>query len=145
MIVAGLGAQTILNNCGNTGEAVFCDLIQRDAAGSLNPSGPDVGFTLTNVNAASLDNSGLDLQLDYTFDANQWGDFGLTYASNILFTDDFTPFLGADVIECEGEFAGECGLPTSSYVHRALATWNTPIDGLSTCLLYTSPSPRDRG
>jgi len=130
VIVAGLGAQTILNNCLETGAAQFCDLITRDAAGSLNPSGPGIGFALTNVNAAELATSGIDLQLDYGFDTGSFGDFGLVYASTILFADDFTPFLGADVIECEGEFAGECGQPTADYRHRAIARWNSPIEGL---------------
>jgi len=136
-IVAGIGAQNILDNCLETGNAVFCDLIQRDAAGSLNPSGPGIGFTLTNLNAASLATSGVDLQVNYLFDFNNnWGDFGLQYASTFLISDDFTPFLGADVDECEGRFVGNCGQPSADYRHRAIGTWNTPVEGLDVNVIW---------
>ncbi|KEO90340.1 TonB-dependent receptor [Erythrobacter longus] len=130
-IVAGLGAQTILDNCLETGEDVFCNLVQRDAAGSLNASGPGVGFTLTNVNAASLETSGLDFQVNYEYDLGSAGAISLNYASTYLFSSDFTPFLGAPTVECEGEFAGQCGQPTAQYRHRALLGWETPLEGLT--------------
>lgn len=97
----------------------------------MNPSGPGIGFTLTNVNAASIATSGIDVQVNYLFDFdNDWGDFGLQYASTFLSKSDFTPFLGADTNECEGKFVGVCGQPTADYRHRAIATWDTPVDGL---------------
>ena len=129
-IVNGIGAQNILDNCLSTGEAAFCDLIQRDGAGSVNASGPGVGFTLTRLNAAEIATNGIDLQANYAFDVNGFGDFGLQYASTILMSSDFTPFLGADTDQCEGKFVGNCGQPTSDYRHRAIATWNTPVEGL---------------
>lgn len=140
-IVAGLGSQTILDECLETGEAVFCDLIQRDGAGSLNPSGPGIGFTLTNLNAAAIETSGIDLQVNYLFDlarfgGENWGEFGLQYASTFLSSSDFTPFLGAAVIECEGKFVGQCGQPTADYRHRAIGTWNTPVEGLDLNVIW---------
>lgn len=134
-IVAGIGAPNILNNCLESGEAVFCDLIQRDGAGSLNASGAGVGFALTNLNAASIATSGVDLQVNYMFDLERFGggnlgDFGLQYASTFLASSDFTPFLGAATDECEGKFVGQCGQPTADYRHRVLASWNTPVEGL---------------
>ncbi len=135
-IVAGLGSQTILNECLETGEAVFCDLIQRDGAGSLNASGPTTGFTLTNVNAASLETKGVDAQVNYSFDVDGFGDFALQYAGTYLTDSDFTPFLGADTVRCAGEFVGQCGQPTAEYRHRMLGTWNTPVEGLTTTLTW---------
>lgn len=130
-IVAGIGSQNILDNCLDTGEAVFCDLIQRDGAGSLNPSGPGIGFSLTNLNAASIATSGIDGQINYDLDINNFGDLSLGYAATYLLSDDFTPFLGATTIECEGMFVGQCGQPSAQYRHRALARWNTPVEGLN--------------
>ncbi|GGX61344.1 TonB-dependent receptor [Litorimonas cladophorae] len=129
-IVSGIGSQNILDGCLETGEAVFCDLIQRDGAGSLNASGPGIGFQLTNLNAASIATNGFDLQANYAFDVDGLGDFGLQYASTILTASDFTPFLGAETDQCEGKFVGNCGQPTADYRHRAVATWNTPVEGL---------------
>ena len=134
-IVAGLGAQTILDNCLNTGADVFCNLIQRDAAGSLNASGPTTGFTLTNVNAAAIESRGVDAQVNYSFDVGA-GDVALQYAGTYLTDSDFTPFLGANTVRCAGEFAGQCGQPTAQYRHRALGTWNTPVEGLSTTVTW---------
>lgn len=134
-IVAGLGAQTILDECLDSGAAVFCDLIQRDGAGSLNASGPGVGFTLTNVNAAAIETKGVDAQVNYTFDVGA-GDVALQYAGTYLTDSDFTPFLGADVVRCAGEFVGQCGQPTAQYRHRALGTWNTPVEGLNTTVVW---------
>ena len=136
-IVAGLGSQTILDNCLETGADIFCDLIQRDGAGSLNPSGPGIGFTLTNVNAAAIETTGFDFQVNYLFDFdNNWGDFGIQYAGTALRSSDFTPFLGAEVEECEGRFVGVCGQPTADYRHRMIGTWNTPVDGLGVNVIW---------
>lgn len=135
-IVAGLGAQTILDNCLETGADVFCSLIQRDGSGSLNASGPGVGFTLTNVNAASIETRGLDFQINYDYDLGSAGAVNFNYASTYLFSSDFTPFLGAPTIECEGEFAGQCGQPTAQYRHRALVGWETPLEGLTANIVW---------
>ena len=131
-IVAGIGAQNIIDNCLASGDDTFCSLITRDAAGSLN-SGVGIGFSLTNLNAASLATSGVDIQANYAFDFdNDWGDFAVQYASTILSSNDFTPFLGADVIERAGKFVGQAGQPRSDYRHRAIFTWDTPVEGLRT-------------
>jgi outer membrane receptor protein involved in Fe transport len=135
-IVAGLGAQTILDNCLEGGADVFCSLINRDGAGSLNPSGPDIGFTLTNVNAASIETSGFDLQMNYGIDLGGAGGFDFTYAGTYLLSSDFTPFLGAETIECEGEFAGQCGQPTAEYRHRIIGSWETPLEGLAANIVW---------
>ena len=129
-IVAGIGAQNILDNCLETGEQVFCSLITRDGAGSLNASGPGVGFSLTNLNAASIATDGVDLQVNYAQDIGSAGDLSFRYASTFLFSSDFTPFLGADTDQCEGKFVGNCGQPTADYRHSAVAGWNTPVEGL---------------
>ena len=135
-IVAGIGAQNILDGCLDTGEAVFCDLITRDGAGSLNPSGPGIGFQLTNLNAAEIETSGIDLQLNYSHDFASAGDVSLRYASTFVFANDFTPFLGAETDECEGRFVGNCGQPNADYRHSAVLGWATPVEGLDVDLTW---------
>ncbi|MEP3890140.1 MAG: TonB-dependent receptor [Hellea sp.] len=135
-IVNGIGAQNIIDNCLEGGEARFCDLINRDAAGSLN-SGTSVvnaiGFDLRRLNAAALATSGVDVQVNYLFDFdNDWGDFGVQYASTFLSANDFTAFVGDEVIERAGKFVGRAGQPRSDYRHRAIFTWDTPVEGLRT-------------
>jgi len=139
-IVAGIGAQNILDNCLDSGDPIFCNLINRDAAGSLN-SGTSVvnaiGFNLQNLNAADLATSGVDIQVNYNFDFdNNWGDFAIQYASTILDSNEFTPFDGADAVERAGRFVGQAGQPRATYRHRAIATWNTPVDGLQANVIW---------
>jgi len=135
-ISAGIGAQNILDNCLETGVDVFCDLITRDAAGSLNPSGPGNGFSLTNLNVAEIETAGIDIQASYSFDTDSLGDFSVQYASTILTKFDTTAFLGAPVEQCEGEFVGACGQPIFDYRHRAIGTWDTPVEGLRANLIW---------
>ena len=135
-VVAGIGAQNILDGCLDTGEPIFCSLITRDAAGSLNASGPGIGFQLTNLNAAEISTSGVDIQVNYLWDVDNFGDFGIQYASTFLTSSDFTPFLGADTVSCEARFVGGCGQPTPEYRHRMIGTWTTPVEGLDVNLIW---------
>jgi len=135
-IQAGIGAQTILDNCLATGEATFCDLIVRDGAGSLIGGQLGEGFLLTNVNIGALERTGVDFQLDYDFETESFGGFGLTYASTIEINNNSTPFPGGEVIECSGLFVGACGQPAPTYQHRAIGSWNTPVEGLQTDITW---------
>lgn len=132
-ITGGIGAQVTLDQCIATGDAAFCGLITRGAGGDLNAGVPGVGFLATNLNIANLATSGFDLQLNYGFEmgGGSWGDMDLTYAATILDKFDFTPFPGGTVIECAGLFGNDCPMPVnSSYRHRMLASWNTPVEAL---------------
>lgn len=136
-IQPGIGAQTILDQCISTGDAAFCDLITRDGRGTLNSGNAGVGFEATNVNIAELQTSGIDLQLGYGFDINNWGSVDLQYAATILTKFDFTPFPSGTVIECAGLFGNQCQEPVNpSYRHNMIGTWNTPIDGLQTTVTW---------
>lgn len=138
-IVAGIGAQNILDNCLASGDPTFCSLINRDGAGSLN-SGTTVlnaiGFSLTNLNAAALETDGIDVQIDYVTDLNNWGSLGFNYAGTFLSSNDFTPFNGAATIEREGNFVGQAGIPRADYRHLASLSWDTPVTGLNANLVW---------
>ena len=123
-ISAGIGAQTILDNCLATGDPTFCALLQRDSQGSLN-SGPGVGFLLTNVNIAELTTSGIDVQASYRFPAFG-GDIALNYAATYLLSNDFTPFPGGTAIDCVAALNNDCVVPVNpEYRHRASLSWET--------------------
>lgn len=133
-VTAGIGEQTTLDQCIATGNAAFCNLITRDPTGSLNAGVPGVGFLATNLNIAEIQTSGFDLQVNYGFDIadGKWGSMSLQYAATILDKFDFTPFPGGTVVECAGKFGNDCVQPVnSSYRHRLLAGWNTPVEGLN--------------
>jgi len=140
-ITGGIGAQTALDECLETGDDRFCDLITRNPLnGSLAAGGVGVGFQQTNLNIAELATDGIDVQATYGFDSellglNGWGSFKVDYAATFLESFDFVSFPGDDVTECRGQYAGQCGSPNPKYRHRMLVTWDTPWD-LSTTMTY---------
>ncbi|MFK8014805.1 MAG: TonB-dependent receptor, partial [Gammaproteobacteria bacterium] len=126
-ISPGIPAQTVLDQCLNTGNATFCNLITRANSGTLAAGTFGVGFQQTNLNIAELETTGIDLQATYGFEVGAHS-ISLDYAATILDKLDTVPFAGADPIECAGFFGGQCGAPSPEYRHRAVATWKTPWD-----------------
>jgi len=126
-ISGGIPAQTTLDECLATGDATFCDLIQRSASGSLAAGTFGVGFQNTNINIAELETTGIDLQVTYDFEIGAHS-ITLDYAATILDQLDTIPFPNADPIECAGRFGSECGAPNPEYRHRIVANWLTPWD-----------------
>ena len=129
-IASGIPAQTTLDNCLNTGNPIFCDLIQRSSVGSLAAGTFGVGFQQTNINIAELETTGVDLQVVYDFDIGNHG-FRVDYASTILDQLDLVPFPGGDPIECAGFFGNNCAGdpskgPSPEYRHRVVTTWSSP-------------------
>ncbi|MDH3643763.1 MAG: TonB-dependent receptor, partial [Gammaproteobacteria bacterium] len=132
-IAAGIPAQTTLDNCLATGNAAFCDLIQRSAVGSLAAGTFGVGFQQTNINIGELETTGVDLQVVYDFDVGADHSIRLDYAATILDKLDLVPFPGAAPIECAGFFGNNCAGdpekgPSPEYRHRVVGTWTTPWD-----------------
>jgi len=125
-ISAGIPAQTTLDQCLATGDATFCGLINRAGSGTLAAGTFGVGFQQTNINIAELETTGIDLQVNYSFDVGDMGSVRLDYAATYLDQLDQVPFPGADAIECAGFFGNNCGAANPEYRHRAIATWMTP-------------------
>ena len=126
LISTGIPAQITLNNCLNTGDPTFCDLIARSPAGSLAAGGPGFGFQSTNLNIAELETSGIDLQVGYNFDTD-FGSFDVNYAGTFLDSYSFIPFPGGEAVECDGFFGNACFFDvTPDYRHRAIVGWATP-------------------
>jgi outer membrane receptor protein involved in Fe transport len=129
-IQAGISAQTTLDNCLATGDPTFCSLITRNPInGSLASGSPGVGFQQTNLNIADLFTSGIDFQVIYDFDAGDHA-FRVDYAATWLDELGFTPYPGADQVDCAGKFGNNCSGTLSpvnpDYRHRALFKWMTP-------------------
>lgn len=126
-ITPGIPAQVALNNCLNTGDATFCDLITRAPSGTLAAGGPGFGFQSTNLNIAELETTGFDLQVAYQFDTNNLGSFNINYAGTFLDSFAFTPFTGGEEIDCAGFFGNACAFDVApDYRHRAFVGWDTP-------------------
>ncbi len=129
-IVAGIPAQTTLDNCLATGDAAFCSLINRGPGGTLAAGDPGVGFQQTNINIGKLETTGVDFQVLYDFDVGAHS-FRVDYASVFLDQLDLVPFPGGAPIECAGFFGNNCAGdpekgPSPEYRHRVVGTWISP-------------------
>ena len=137
LINDGIPAQTVLNNCLNTGDPTFCDLITRGPGGSLAAGGPGFGFLSTNLNIANLTTNGVDVQTRYSFDTAGAGSFDLNYNATFLDEYSFVPFPGGEPIECAGFFGNSCFFDlTPEYRHNFVVGWQTPWRGINANLTW---------
>ncbi|MEL7447809.1 MAG: TonB-dependent receptor [Pseudomonadota bacterium] len=125
VIAGGVPPETALYGCLETGDARFCDLINRGASGSLAAGTPGAGFLRTNANIAKLETSGVDLQVEYGV---AFGAYSLSVDYSATFLDqlDTVAFPGDEALQCAGWFGRACGTPSPEYRHRALVTIATP-------------------
>lgn len=125
-IIGQLGADTILNQCGQTGDQTLCGLIVRDRNGTLfqTPQGYVID---TNINAGTLVTQGIDAQIGYTLRTATAGTFGLSAAGT--YVDKFTSDRGGAKFDCAGYFGAQCGSPQSKWRHNVRLTYTTP-DGI---------------
>lgn len=127
--VSTIPASTTLNQCLSTGAQEFCSLIQRGPDGSLTFFPREQAFiTTTNVNIAEFATTGVDLQVMYSFDIEDWGDVTFNYNSTYLRSVDSTSLPGTPSFDCVGYYGSSCGNPNPQYRHNFVTTWNTPFD-----------------
>jgi len=123
--IGGIGANTILDNCIATLSAAYCDLIHRDATGSLWRS--NNGYvTDTNINFGSLATRGIDVTLNYTLPLDRFGKlkFSLDGTKDIILQTQ--ALTGGPSYNCVGYFGVSCGNPTPAIRSVFNTTWLTP-------------------
>ncbi len=118
-----------IENCAETGDEFFCSLVNRDPnSGSLwvNANG---FVTATNVNTGSLATSGVDLNVNYSFEMpNSLGDMRLNFVGTWLESLETEPLPGEESFDCVGFYADDCGTPNPEWRHITSATWSTNYD-----------------
>ncbi len=116
------GIQTILDNCYNGVVPEFCGNINRRSNGQID------NVELTNQNVAFLGVEGIDLEIDYQFDADKiglggiGGEFGLKLLGGLKLADEFQALAITDLDDCVGFMggrAGVCGEPSPKWKHTA--------------------------
>jgi outer membrane receptor protein involved in Fe transport len=118
-----------LNNCLSTGDAVWCDNVQR-APGSGSLWAGSNGFVVaTNVNIGKFEREGVDLQVGYTTPIGGMGDLDFSLVGTILMTADTQPTPLSDVVECKGLWGHQdCEGSYGEWQHTFRTTWATPWD-----------------
>lgn len=126
--ISTISPDVALNQCLDTGNPLYCNLVKRDGQGSLwqSPNGPLGYVVATNANIGSLSTSGVDVGANYRYKTGSMG--VLDFTMNGTWTKEFrvenVPGLGT--YDCKGLFGPTCGTPTPAWKHKFRTTWSTP-------------------
>ena len=131
-LVNSYGSSLIQSNCANTGLAYWCDLIHRDAGGTLwaSPNGYVIDPLL---NEGGLEYRGLDIGLAYKIGLGAFGDLRTrldgTWLKDLIYTPGGPG--SSPSYNCAGRFGLSCDPITPTWRHRMSVDWDTPVAGLS--------------
>ncbi len=114
------GAQITLNQCVNTGNPVFCTLVQRDPSNGSLFLGTVGQVINTNVNVGRLQTKGVDVAGSYRFDFDRigfgsLGSLGLDYTAtflNKLVASPGSVINGVSSFDCAGLYGTICSAAT---------------------------------
>ncbi len=142
--IQGYGADTIVGLCTTNADPVFCNLVHRDASGSLWRT-PDGYVTDFSYNTGGVKTSGIDVQAGYTRDIGSAGRLGLSFVGtwlDKLVTD--TGLASAGSYDCAGLYGNSCGTPSPKWRHQARISFDMPNGiGASLRWRYFGPSTLD--
>lgn len=115
--IAGVGAQNALNQCLATGNAAFCNLVQR-APGSGTLWIGQAGFVVnTQQNIGGLRTDGIDFSAGYRLPLGP-GSLSANIVGTYLFENSFQSTPTSNFIDCVGLYGNTCGTPQPTYRHR---------------------------
>jgi outer membrane receptor protein involved in Fe transport len=127
--IATPSLQNLLDECYRADIQASCAFFQ----GARNPSTGEMANpfipSLVSANLALFEAEGVDVRVDYAWDADQiglpadFGSFALNYYSTFTLSNGFQTSAVAGFVTCEGEYGLECGEPTPEYKHVAQASW----------------------
>jgi iron complex outermembrane receptor protein len=129
--ISRIGANLILNQCLSTQSPVFCNLVHRDAAGSIFLSSS--GYVQdTTLNTGSLSTKGVDIAVDYhtnfsDLGMGEWGGVAVNVVGTYLGNLKTQPLPGGAAYDCAGLYGTICGTPNPQWRHKARLTWTTPF------------------
>ena len=130
-LIGIIGADLIVTQCGITGSAFFCGLVNR-APGTGQLWGSPLGFiTDTNLNTGSAETTGVDVAMNYRRDIGSLGGIGLSLTGSWIQEWITEPLPGFPTYDCVGLYGTVCGRPLPEWRHVFSMTWDTPMDGLS--------------
>ncbi len=141
--IQGIGADTILTQCTNTANPFFCNLVHRDASGSLWRSsngfvvdlGQNIGYAKT---------QGIDVNANYSRQIGGVGRMTLGFVGTYL--DKLETFDGITVpVDCVGYHGSLCGTPNPKWRHQLRVGLETKMGlGFSMRWRYFDPVKQDR-
>ncbi|MEX2495740.1 MAG: TonB-dependent receptor [Woeseia sp.] len=115
----------IVRQCGLTGDAALCSLINRGPNGNLWIA-DNANVVSTNVNIGFFEVAGVDLVAGYNMEIGDWGGVDFSFRGTWLDKFDQQPVPGSTVEECAGTWGGSCGRPRPEWKHVFNTVWETP-------------------
>jgi len=141
--ISTYGEDNILNQCVNTADPFYCNMIHRNAAGNLFRGTPTLAgggyVTDLNVNAGKLSTKGIDVSMAYTQQLGGAGTLGFSLSGTWLDTLILDAF-GPAKYDCSGLYGSSCGTPAPKWRHRFRLTYTMPA-GLSISGMWRYFSP----
>jgi outer membrane receptor protein involved in Fe transport len=144
--ITSLSSNTIVNNCGLTGNATLCGLIHRGAGtGSLWFNNTQF-VNAQEVNIGTVSTKGIDLASHYTLDIGPGGKLGFSLSGTRVLNFLTQPLPTGGAYDCVGYMGTTCFAPTPAWRHVLNTTWMAPWAGLSVTARwrYLGPVKSDR-
>ncbi|HEV2748605.1 MAG TPA: TonB-dependent receptor [Allosphingosinicella sp.] len=123
--IQGIGQDVIIQTCIETGDPLFCGLIQRDQFGSLWRA--NSGFVRDlQQNVGGFSTTGIDVGLSYSTEIGNAGTVGFNMQGTWL--DELVTDNGvSEPYDCAGLYGAQfCGTPNPEWRHRARLTYTHP-------------------
>lgn len=129
--ISTAGAQFSLDSCVFSGE--FCDNINRGPNGTLWLGTSNIVDTSANIGFEERE--GIDLAVNYGFEAGNLGTMRLSYNAAFATTYNVQPVPDAAIIDCAGKYAGNCSQPNPEYRHVVRLAYDV-TDNVTTTLAW---------
>ncbi|WP_252181370.1 TonB-dependent siderophore receptor [Azospirillum sp. B4] len=129
--IAGVDAQTAINQCVTTGSSYFCGLFHRDNSAGGVLFGANGYVESTNQNTGYLKTSGVDVDISYKLALedlvnHNWGDLNFNLTGSVLLSNETEQLPGLGSYDCVGLFGPTCGQPNPRWRHQLRTTWSSP-------------------
>lgn len=143
--IAGVDAQTAINQCTQAASPYFCGLFHRDPTSGV-LFGTNGYIVATNQNTGHLQTSGLDITLAYKLAlasaiGRNWGDINFDLNGTALLSLETEPLPGLGSYDCVGLFGPTCGQPSPRWRHQFRTTWQLPWTPASVSLNWRFIGP----
>jgi outer membrane receptor protein involved in Fe transport len=125
-LIGALGANLILQQCLNTGQALWCDLISRNGGGNI--WGLHGYLDLRGANAGTGTFEGVDVQANYTFDVGDMGSLSLALNGAYLSKATAQQNPAVSEYDCAGLFGAVCATVNPEWRHNLRVSWDSPWD-----------------
>ena len=130
-VIAGIGADLIINTCVATADPFFCNLIKR-SPGNYSLWRSNQGYIIDTLqNLGSLHTTGIDFDLRYSLQTDNWGTFTTSLIGTQLDKLETQPLPNGSKYDCAGLYGTVCGTPNPEWRHTISEQWKTPWEGLS--------------